>query len=165
MQPRVDRPRLLCRCEPSLVLSLALRRSMTSVVSAACCVACRLLCRVCRAAECAVGATECSNHGKCVDVGLDPPRCVCAAGWTGPDCSVALTACASVTNCDVCVAGNGSSKYCTTCNGDWRGADCNTRTRLHLSLPTLAHVTDPRVSCRVVSCVSCGVWWQRIAFR
>ncbi|ELR23752.1 EGFlike domain containing protein, partial [Acanthamoeba castellanii str. Neff] len=80
----------------------------------------------CSVAECAAGATECSNHGKCVDVGLDPPRCVCAAGWTGPDCSVALTACASAPNCDVCVAGNGTSKYCTACNGDWRGADCNT---------------------------------------
>lgn len=128
MQPRVDRPRLLRRCEPSLALATELSRSNVCVV-----------CRVCRAAECAAGATECSNHGKCVDVGLDPPRCVCAAGWTGPDCSVALTACASAPNCDVCVAGNGTSKYCTACNGDWRGADCNTRTQLLPSVFPLTH--------------------------
>src|SRR5689334_10142105 len=125
MQRRVDWPRLLRRCEPSLGL-------LHSVSLPDCN---RLTC-LCRAAECAVGATECSNHGKCVDVGLDPPRCVCAAGWTGVDCSVALTDCASVSNCDLCVASNGTSKYCTACKGDWRGADCNTRTRL-LPLSTL----------------------------
>ncbi len=81
------------------------------------------------AAACAVGSTECSGHGKCVDVGLDPPRCVCSAGWTGPNCSVALTDCTTgmTPHCLEC-AGNGTAQYCTSCQADWRGADCNTRT-------------------------------------
>ena len=49
-------------------------------------------------AECSLG-DGCSANGKCVEVGLDPPRCVCSAGWTGVNCSVALTDCSATSHC------------------------------------------------------------------
>lgn len=79
----------------------------------------------CSVAECSLG-DGCSANGKCVEVGLDPPRCVCSAGWTGVNCSVALTDCAATSHCAAASCVGDATKSCTACDGDWRGADCNT---------------------------------------
>lgn len=66
-------------------------------------------------------------------LGTNPMGCVCAAGWTGANCSTAITACdPSIQPCKnggTCSLSNGltGTAVCNCAGTGYTGANCTTR--------------------------------------